>query len=214
MNPAYPFGLGSEDARIRGSAVEAVGKFYGVRMMKKAEKEENEAKSRMERLRSKGEDGRFMPARWNGEERAVFGDMVADWVAESDDDDDDRHDDGDDDDEEGAWSEEGVGAPEQRGGYGEFAGVDKGKQPAVGGGAAFEKQALATAIAAATTGHRASTKPAATQQKKKVRQPHTHPCSNPKQVLTLHQSQPAKPEPRGTAWYLERGKELDSKRIG
>ncbi len=69
MDPTSKKGLFDSNSYVRGSAVEALAKVYGVKSMRKREKE---TKARMKRLRSEGARN---PA-WTDEEKTAFDGLV------------------------------------------------------------------------------------------------------------------------------------------
>ena len=76
MNPAVQSGLYNPDKYVRGGAVEAMGKTYGVAAMKKAEREERDAKARMQHHASDEADVPTRSGTLTDEQRALFDELV------------------------------------------------------------------------------------------------------------------------------------------
>ena len=155
MDPRYPYGLFNPHPRVRGGAVEAVGKVYGVREMKKFEREERDAKARMKRLRAEKLDAPFILEALTAEEQAAYDELIKDDEG------------GEQEDEEG---EEEAAPAEDVEGEGEPAELKSEESESAVGvavGQAGEEEAIASSSAAGENGKE---KPAA-KQESKVRPP-------------------------------------------
>ena len=75
MDPALRCGLFNPNAYVRGSALEVVGKVYGIRAMKEAEEERN-VKARADQHISVNANVPFTPATLTEEELAAFEELV------------------------------------------------------------------------------------------------------------------------------------------
>ena len=71
-------GLYNPNAYVRGGAVEALGKVYGVNAIEKARKEESEARARVEQYASQGADVPYTPTALTSEELAVHSEFTVD----------------------------------------------------------------------------------------------------------------------------------------
>lgn len=111
LDPALQCGLYNPDACVRRGVVEAMGKTYGANAMKKAKREQEEAKARLKRLAEANVP--FTLGILTDEELAAFDELI-------------------NDDE----LREGTTAAEEKGGGGESARLQKeGEKPAVGAAA-------------------------------------------------------------------------------
>ena len=191
MDPRLQVGLFNPHPYVRGAATAALGKKVGEMSMKRAEKETREAEARTEQLRAAEADRVFTLRAWDGEERATYGD----WV------------------KEGEGGEQEIAVAKEEGDEGEAAASETDDIP----------------VAAVATGgeETGAQKPAGMQQqqlkkKKKVRvntitigfkqsPPSTSLIANKLAPGPFFTQQPLPPI-QGTAWFLQRGKELDSKR--
>ena len=75
---ARQIGLYNPNAYVRGSAVEALGKGYGVNAIKKARMEESEARARVERYASAGANVPYAQGTLTSEELAVHSEFTVD----------------------------------------------------------------------------------------------------------------------------------------
>ena len=75
---ARQIGLYNPNAYVRGSAVEALGKVYGVNAVKKARKEEDEARARVDQFASAGANAPYVPVALTSEELAVHSEFTVD----------------------------------------------------------------------------------------------------------------------------------------
>lgn len=71
-------GLYNPNAYVRGSAVEALGKVYGVNAVEKARKEESEARARVKQYASAGANVPYTLGTLTSEELAVHSELTAD----------------------------------------------------------------------------------------------------------------------------------------
>ena len=75
---ARQIGLYNPNAYVRGGAVEALGKVYGVNAVEKARKEESEARARVEQYASEGANVPYAPGTLTNEELAVHSEFTVD----------------------------------------------------------------------------------------------------------------------------------------
>ena len=136
-------GLYNPNPYVRGIAVEALGKVYGVNAVEKARKEEREARARVEQYASAGANVPWTAGTLTGEELAVHSAFTVDNDYEEE----------KEEEEPPAVGEEPVGSGEEQ---------PEGPVPVAG-----------AAAAAATAEAEAGDKPVKKEKKKKVRSHHT-----------------------------------------
>ena len=107
MDPAQKCGLYNPHPSVRRMAVEAIGKFWGVQVMKKWEREEARAKARVQQYAARAPVP-YAPVILTDEEQVAFDELI------------------------GAYQEEETAATEEDGGEGERNGSEEGKELAVG----------------------------------------------------------------------------------
>ena len=76
MDPALQSGLYNPNASVRRGAVEALGKMYGVNVLRKVKKEESDAKARVKSYASKEAKVPFTLRILTNEELAAFAELV------------------------------------------------------------------------------------------------------------------------------------------
>ena len=76
VDPALQCGLYNPNAYVRGGAVEAMGKMYGVKAMKRAKMEERNAKARVKHHASEKANVPYIPGTLTDEELAAFEELV------------------------------------------------------------------------------------------------------------------------------------------
>lgn len=190
MRPALRSGLYNPDACVRRGAVEAMGKMYGANVMNKASvvrKAEREAEEAKARLKHPAETNfPFALGTLTDGELEAFGELV-------------------NEEERG----EEATAAEDNGGGGEPAGSENGGEERAGGAAAPEGKGKGKA---ADEGKEA-TKPAVDAAVVQAEQGPVAPVATAETVAGKHKKKQkqAKPAALGTAWFVQRGKELDSR---
>ena len=112
LDPALQYGLYNPNAYVRGGAVEAMGKMYGVKAMKRAEMEERNAKARVKHHASEKANVPYIPGTLTDEELAAFEELV---------------------------EEEAIAAAGEDGDEGQRAGLGKEQEKPIVGAAASEK---------------------------------------------------------------------------
>ena len=154
-------GLYNPNAYVRGIAVEALGKVYGVNAVEKARKEEREARARVEQFASMGANAPYTPAILTSEELAAHSVFTvdADYVEEK---------------EEEEKEEEKEEEPAAVGGDPVGSGEEKPKEPPVAGAGV-----AATAPAEEEAGEKPVEMGEKMRKKKKV-------CSHRITVLNAH----------------------------
>ena len=201
MDPGLQCGLYNPNAYVRGGVVEAMGKTYGATAMRKAEREESDAKARVKYYASQPIKP-YAPVVLTDEELAAFEELVR---GEDEDENEEMEMEEEEEDEE--EKEEAIAA-EENGGAKHPTGLNKEANEAAVEATAAEKMAQEKAkhgiypddgtvesesrekmpvAGPAAVEEIGVAKPAEKQQqqkKKKVRHPSFHPY--PKQPLTLH----------------------------
>ena len=166
---AHQTGLFNPNAYVRGNAVEALGKVYGVNAVKQARREESEAKARVERWASAGANVPYTLGTLTSEELAVHSAFTVDgdYVEEEEEEEEE-------DDQPAAVGSEPVGSGEEQ---------PEGPVPVAG----------AAVAATAEEEGEAGDKPVEeeTKMKKKKVCPHRNPAL--KAPLTLYHSKRSPP---------------------
>ena len=204
MDPAQKCGLYNPHPSVRRMAVEAIGKFWGVQVMKKWERDEARAKARVQQYAARAPVP-YAPVILTDEEQVAFDELI------------------------GAYQEEETAATEEDGGEGEHIGLEKDQELAVGAATSESGVGAAAAAAVEMKGKKGSVADTATEgtlakesaqtqkdekgeeekgKKKEKKQVRYH-CTKPSErVLTLslqskqrrHQEQPPGIYSVGRSW--------------